>query len=93
MHHSWKQVCDKWNKMKDKYEIEKKKVHVTRASPYHSPWFERFDHMFGGIAKIDGIPNAIDQGVHNLHSHFEVQTFEVSDDVTQGIQEHFSPPQ
>jgi hypothetical protein len=35
--------------------------------------------------------------VHNLYSHFEVQTFEVNDDddddVTQGTQEHFSPPQ
>ncbi len=94
MHHSWKQVRDKWNKMKDKYEIEKKKIQVTRASPYDSPWFERFDHMFGSIAKINGIPNAIDHGVHNLHSHYEVQTFEVSDDdVTQGTQKHFNPPQ
>jgi hypothetical protein len=43
--------------------------------------------MFGSIAKINGIPNVIDEGVQNLHSHFEVQTFEVSDDdVTQGIQ-------
>jgi hypothetical protein len=50
--------------------------------------------MFGGIAKINGIPNAIYQGVHNLHSHFEVQTFGVNDDdVTHGIQKHFSPPQ
>jgi hypothetical protein len=50
--------------------------------------------MFKGIAKINGIPNAIDHGVHNLHSHFEIQTFEVNDDdVTHGIQEHSSPPQ
>jgi len=47
---------------------------------------EIFDHMFESIAKINGIPNAIDEGAHNLHSHTEVQTFEVSDDdVTQGI--------
>ncbi len=33
--------------------------------------------------------------MHNLYSHYEVQTFEVNDDddVTQGTQEHFSPPQ
>jgi len=49
--------------------------------------------MFRSTTKINGISNAIDQGVHNLHSHFEVQTFEViEDDVTHGIQEHFSPP-
>jgi hypothetical protein len=31
--------------------------------------------------------------VQNLHSHYEVQTFEVSDNhVTQGTHEHFSPP-
>ncbi len=67
---------------------------MTGASPYNWPWFERFDQMFKGIAKINGIPNAIDHGVHNLHSHFEIQTFEVNDDdVTHGIQEHSSPPQ
>jgi hypothetical protein len=43
--------------------------------------------MFKCTTKINGIPNAIDQGVHNLHSHFEVQTFEVTkDDVTRGTQ-------
>jgi hypothetical protein len=47
--------------MKDKNEI-KKKTHVTGASPFDWPWFERFYQMFGGIAKINGIPNAIDQG-------------------------------
>jgi hypothetical protein len=94
VHCSWKQVHDKWSKMKDKYEIKKKKTQVTSASPFDWPWFERFDQMFGGIAKINGIPNAFDQGVQNLHSHSEVQTFEVSDeDVTQGIQEHSNPPQ
>jgi hypothetical protein len=50
--------------------------------------------MFKNTAKINDIPNAIDKGVQNLHSHFEVQTFEVSDDdVTQGTQEHSSPTQ
>ncbi len=50
--------------------------------------------MFGSIAKINGIPNAIDKGVQNLHSHSKVQTFEVSsDDVTLSTQKHFSPSQ
>jgi hypothetical protein len=60
MHWSWKQVCDKWNKMKDKYEIEKKKIEVTSASPSDWPWFEIFEQMFGSTTKINGIPNAID---------------------------------
>ncbi len=94
MHQNWKQVCDKWSKTKNKYETKKKKIQVTSASPFNWPWFERFDQMFGGIAKINGIPNVVDHGVHNLHSHFEIQTFEVNDDdVTHGIQEHSSPPQ
>ncbi len=79
-------MCDKWNKMKDKYETEKKKTQVIGASPSDWPWFERFDQMFGGTTEINGIPNAIDHGVQNLHSHSGVQTFEVSDDdVTQGM--------
>lgn len=50
--------------------------------------------MFRGITKINGIPNSVDHGVHNLHSHFDIQTFEVNnDDVTHDIHEHFSPPQ
>jgi hypothetical protein len=50
--------------------------------------------MFRDTTKINGIPNAIYQGLHNLHSHSEVQTFEVTkDDVTHGTQEHFSPAQ
>jgi len=60
MHWSWKQVCDKWSKVKDKYEIEKKKMQMTGASLFDWPWFERFDQMFGGTTKINGIPNAID---------------------------------
>jgi len=80
--------------MKNKYETKKKKIQLTGASLFNWPWFERFDQMFGGIAKINGISNAIYQGVQNLHSHSEIQNFEVSDeDVTQGIQEHSSPPQ
>jgi hypothetical protein len=70
---------------------KKKKTQVIGASPSDWPWFERFDQMFiemfGGTAKINGIPNEIDQVVQNLHSHSEVQSFEVrDDDVTQGTQ-------
>jgi len=53
-------MCDKWNKMKDKYETEKKKTQVINASPSHWPWIERFNQMFGGTTKINGIPDAID---------------------------------
>jgi len=48
--------------------------------------------MFENIAKINGIPNAIDRRMHNLHSHSNIQTFEVSDDdVTHDTQEHLCP--
>ncbi len=67
---------------------------MTGPSFFDWPWFDRFDQMFGGTTEINGIPNAIDQGVQNLHSHSEVQTFEVNDDdVTKNIQKHSSPPQ
>jgi len=46
--------------MKDKYETEKKKTQVINASPSHWPWIERFNQMFGGTTKINGIPDAID---------------------------------
>jgi hypothetical protein len=50
--------------------------------------------MFKNTTKMNGIPDSIDHGVYNLHSHFDIQTFEVNnDDVTHGIHEHFSPPQ
>jgi hypothetical protein len=43
--------------------------------------------MFRSTTKINGITNVIDQGIHHLYSHFEIQTFEVNDDdVTQGTQ-------
>ncbi len=79
--------------MKDKYETKKKKTYMISASP-NWPRFENFDQMFGGTSKINGIPNAIHQGMHNLNSHSKIQTFEVSDDdVTCDTQEHFCPPQ
>jgi hypothetical protein len=62
-------VSDKWSKMKDKYKIEKKKTLVTSASPFYWPWFERFDQMFGGTTNINGILNAIDQGMCIIYIH------------------------
>jgi hypothetical protein len=53
--------------MKNKYEIKKKKIQVNGASPSNWQWFERFDQIFIGTSKINGIPNAIDHRVHNLH--------------------------
>lgn len=32
-----------WSKLKDKYEIEKKKTQTTGAFPSNWPWFEIFD--------------------------------------------------
>jgi hypothetical protein len=49
-----------WSNMKVKYETKTKKTQVISASIYDRPWFERFDQMFGGISKINGIANAID---------------------------------
>jgi hypothetical protein len=57
VHQSWKQMCDKWSKMKDETE---KKIQVIGASPSDWPWSERFDQMFGSTTKINGIANAID---------------------------------
>jgi hypothetical protein len=72
--------------MKVKYATKKKKTQVISAFLFYWPWFDEIDEMLGGTTKINGIANAIDQGVHTLHSHFEVHTFEVSDnDVAHGI--------
>jgi hypothetical protein len=77
--------------MKDKYEFEKKKTQVTSAPPLDWPWYEEFDHMFGGTTKINGVPNAIDQGVYSTQS--EVQIVEVNDDeVILETQEQCNPP-
>jgi hypothetical protein len=55
--HTWGQCKDKFNKMKDKYNVEKKKIDITCA-PW--PWYERFDCLFVGIAKIVGISKGVD---------------------------------
>jgi hypothetical protein len=49
--------------MKKIYETKKKKIKVTSAPPFDWPWFDCFNNIFYSIAKINGILNAIDQGV------------------------------
>jgi hypothetical protein len=44
-------------------EHEKKKIEVTSAPSSNRPWFEHFNNIFFGIAKISGIPNAKNQVV------------------------------
>jgi hypothetical protein len=58
--------------MKKIYKIEKKKTEVIGAPPSDWPWFEGFDNIFSSIIKINGIPNAIDQGVYVMNSKIEV---------------------
>jgi hypothetical protein len=59
-----------WNK--------EKKFEVTSAPPFDQPWFERFDNIFFGTVKINGIPTVIDQGVHVMN--FETKVMNVSDE-------------
>jgi hypothetical protein len=51
---------------------------VIAALPLDWPWFERFDNIFFSTAKINGILNAIDQGVHVMN--FEIEVMNVSGD-------------
>ncbi len=56
----------------------RKKIEVISAPPFDWPWFERFDNIFLGIAKINGIPIVKDQGVHVMN--FETKVVNVSDE-------------
>ncbi len=49
--------------MKRIYKTKKKKTELTNAPPSNWPWCECFDNIFSNTAKINGIPNAIDQRV------------------------------
>ncbi len=64
--------------MKKIYKTNKKKVGVIGAPPFDQPWFERFDNIFFGTSKINGMPNAINQGVRVMN--FETKVMNVSDD-------------
>ena len=66
---TWQQARDKWNKMKSTYQEEKIKQEETGASASTwIPWYEIFDNIFGGTAKINGVPHGVDQGVRLQHS-------------------------
>jgi len=58
--------------MKKIYKTKKKKIEVTSAPPFDWPWFDYFNNIFYSIAKINGIPNAINQGVRVMNSEIEV---------------------
>jgi hypothetical protein len=42
--------------MKDKYNVEKKKIYVTSVPLSDWPCYERFDYSFVSTIKIIGIP-------------------------------------
>jgi hypothetical protein len=67
--------------MKKIYGIEKKKTEVIGAPPSDWPWFEGFDNIFFGTAKINGILNAIDQGVCMMNSKTKVVNVSDEEDV------------
>ncbi|KAG0573277.1 hypothetical protein KC19_VG164300 [Ceratodon purpureus] len=49
---TWQQCRDKWLRMRHKYLEEKEKQGQTGAAPTRWPWYEIFDNMLGGTAKI-----------------------------------------
>jgi hypothetical protein len=51
---------------------ENKKIEVIGAPPLYWPWFECFDNI--SFSKINGIPNAIYQGVRVMN--FEIEGYE-----------------
>jgi hypothetical protein len=64
--------------MKKIFKIKKKKTEVISAPPFNWPWFEGFDQKNSGTAKINGIVNAINQGVCVMN--FETEVVNVSDE-------------
>jgi len=62
--------------MKKIYEFFLKKTKIIGES--NQPWFECFNNIFSSIAKISGIPNAIDQGVSVMN--FDIEVVNVSDE-------------
>jgi hypothetical protein len=42
--------------MKDKYNVEMKKIHITNVPPSDWACYERFDSLFASTNKIIGIP-------------------------------------
>lgn len=48
-----------FNKMKDKYNVEKKQTNVTSAPPLNWPWYQRFYYLIVGIIKIIELPQGV----------------------------------
>ncbi len=61
------QCRNKFNKMKDKYNVEKKKTNIIGVIPLDWPWYERFDCLFVGTTKIVGISQGVDQSARIVH--------------------------
>ncbi len=78
---NWKQVQDKWNKMKKICEIKKEEDSSNWCNSISWPWFDHFDNVFSSTAKINGIPNAIDQGMHVMNSETKVVNVNDEEDV------------
>ncbi len=57
---------------------KEKKIEITGAPPSNWPWFDRFDNIYFCTDKINGIPNAINQGVCVMN--FEIEVVNVSDE-------------
>ncbi len=55
----WGQCRDKFNKMKDNYNVEKKKINIIGVLPSDWPWYERFDCLFIVTAKMLGYPKVL----------------------------------
>ncbi len=67
--------------MKKIYETKKKKIEIIGAPQSNQSWFECFDNILFGIAKVSGIPSAIDQGVHVMSFKIEVMNVNGEEDV------------
>ncbi len=46
--------------MKDKYNLEKKKIDIACVPPLDWPWHERLNCLFVGTTKIVRIPQGVD---------------------------------
>jgi len=55
----WAQCRDKFNKMKDKYNVEKKKTAIIGVLPLDWPWYGIFDCLFASTTKIVGYPKVL----------------------------------
>jgi len=68
----WGQCKDKFNKTKDKYNVEKKKIDIIGVLPSDWPWYKKFDCLFADIAKIVGICQDVDQSVGIVHRQYKI---------------------